>query len=94
METFTVWLINSNYEKHATNIPLKDEFFNVFFPKNGNKALMSLSKHLSNILLEVVIVQWEKSGIYIGKKEIKYSLFTKFYLENHKECIMQNIYWN
>ena len=84
-------IIKTIYNKPATNIILNGPKLKAFPVRSGTRQGCLLSPLLFSILLEVLAMaireEKEIKGIYIGKEEIKLSLFTYdrlLYIENPK----------
>ena len=85
-------IIKAIYDKPRANIILNDKNLKAFLLKPGTRQGHPLSPLLFNIVLAVpaTVIREEKEikGIYIGKEEIKLSLFADdrmLYIENPKE---------
>ena len=85
-------IIKAIYDKPSANIILNGEKLKVFPLKSGTRQGCSLSPLLFNIVLEVLAIairaEKETKGIWIGKEEVKHSLYTDdmiLYIENPKD---------
>ena len=85
-------LIKAIDDKPTANIILNGEKLKAFSLKSGTRQGCSLSPLLFNIVLEVLAItiraEKEIKGIWIGKEEVKLSLFADdmiLYIENPKD---------
>ena len=86
-------IIKAIYDKPIASITLNGEKLKTFPPRSGKRQGCLLLPLLFNIVLEVLAtaIREEKviKGIYIGKEEVKLSLFADdmiLYIENPKDA--------